>query len=97
MRPIGWGGQPKGVAKVPPAADCLEVAYGLVDPSATREWMLVVRNAGPLPQQFEAGEVIASAVPVFRSPLGSLTALRAVGSSQSRFTYRPLSSERGDG
>ena len=54
------GGPAEGVAKVTPAADCLEVAYGLVDPSAaTREWMLVVRNAGPLP-------------PVFRSPLEAL-------------------------
>ena len=53
------------------AADSLEAAYGLVDPSTTREWMLVVRNCRPLPQQFEAGEVVASAVPVFRSPLES--------------------------
>ena len=42
-----------------------------------REWMLVVRDSGPLPQQFEAGEVVASAVPVFRSPLGALRAMSA--------------------
>ena len=56
MVPVALMGRSKGLARVTPTAQDLEVAYGLVDPDLTREWVLFFRNASQLQLQLEAGD-----------------------------------------